>query len=136
MQLALGRVLSACVAMISFSGFVDAQSVKLAWDVSSAAAGYNVYRSKQRGVYSKSPQNRSTIRTNSSFTDLNVQKNQTYYYVVTAVNSAGLESSYSNEVQAVVSSSAAVEVTSSTQEQSADSSEALIGFDQNSVPDS
>jgi len=39
---------------------------------------------------------------NAAFSDTNVQSGQTYYYVVTAVNNSGLESGYSNAVQAVI----------------------------------
>jgi fibronectin type 3 domain-containing protein len=62
--------------------------------------GYNVYRGTQSGgpyaVLNSSP-NPST-----SFTDSTVQAGSTYYYVVTAVDSTGTESAYSNQAQAVV----------------------------------
>jgi len=37
-----------------------------------------------------------------SYTDSTVQSGQTYYYVTTAVDAAGLESSYSSQVHAVI----------------------------------
>jgi fibronectin type 3 domain-containing protein len=40
--------------------------------------------------------------TQTAYTDTTVQAGQTYYYVTTAVDSSGNESTYSNEVQAVV----------------------------------
>jgi fibronectin type 3 domain-containing protein len=38
----------------------------------------------------------------TSYTDSAVQNGQTYYYVVTAVDSAGVESAYSNQTQASI----------------------------------
>jgi fibronectin type 3 domain-containing protein len=40
----------------------------------------------------------------TSFVDGSVQSGQTYYYVVTAVDTSGTESGYSNQVQAVIPS--------------------------------
>jgi fibronectin type 3 domain-containing protein len=40
----------------------------------------------------------------TSFVDGSVQSGQTYYYVVTVVDTSGTESVYSNQVQAVVPS--------------------------------
>src|SRR5262245_54728998 len=80
-----------------------AQTIKLAWDPSpdSSVAGYNIYRSQQSGVYS-TPVNGSNIITTTSFTDSGVHSGTTYYYVVTAVNTSGVQSGYSNEVLATV----------------------------------
>jgi len=79
------------------------QSVKLAWDPSSdtSTVGYNVYRSQQSGVYPSTPLNGSNVITTPAFTDYSVQSGTTYYYVVTTVNGSGLQSGYSNQVQAV-----------------------------------
>lgn len=75
-------------------------SVALTWDASTQAAGYNVYRgSKSGGPYSKI---NSILNPATSYTDSAVQSGQTYYYVTTAVDSQGAESSYSNQAQAVV----------------------------------
>jgi fibronectin type 3 domain-containing protein len=98
-------VLSVLVAgsMMSLAPSVYAQTIKLAWDPSadSSVAGYNVYRSQQSGVYS-TPVNGSNIITTTSFTDSGVHSGTTYYYVVTTVNTSGVQSSYSNEVLATV----------------------------------
>ncbi len=40
----------------------------------------------------------------TTFADGSVQSGQTYYYVVTAVDTNGAESVYSNQVQAVIPS--------------------------------
>ena len=63
--------------------------------------GYNVYR----GTTNNGPY---TLKVNSSlvpgitFTDTNVQSSQTYYYVVTAVDSNGVETVYSNQASATI----------------------------------
>jgi len=44
----------------------------------------------------------STASSDPSYTDTNVQSGQTYYYVVTAINSSNQESGYSSEVTAIV----------------------------------
>jgi hypothetical protein len=76
-------------------------SVALTWsDSSSGMAGYNVYRSTVSGS--------SYTKVNSSlvgalnYTDTNVQSGTKYFYVTSAVDSSGAESTYSNEVSATV----------------------------------
>ncbi len=78
-------------------------AVNLSWDASSSqVAGYNIYRgSVSGGPYSE--QNSSLV-TQTAYADATVQAGQTYYYVTTAVDSGGNQSSYSNEVQAIVPS--------------------------------
>jgi hypothetical protein len=73
--------------------------VTLTWAASSTSgAGYNVYR----GAISGGPYALlASGMASTSYTDTNVQSGTTYYYVTTAVDSAG-ESAYSNEVQAVI----------------------------------
>jgi hypothetical protein len=76
-------------------------SVKLDWNPSaSAVTGYQVYRSNDSG----GPYGRisSSAVGGLSFTDSTVSSGATYYYVVTAVNSAGDESGFSNESPAVI----------------------------------
>jgi fibronectin type 3 domain-containing protein len=76
-------------------------SVQLSWTASkSAVAGYNVYRAaKTGGPYSKL---NGSLDTGTSFTDNSVSAGQTYFYVTTAVDSSGGESTFSNEAQAAV----------------------------------
>jgi hypothetical protein len=78
-------------------------AVSLSWTAStSTVAGYNVYRAGQSGgPYTLL---NSALLTGTTYADATVQAGQTYYYVVTAVNSAGLKSQYSNQVQAAVPS--------------------------------
>jgi hypothetical protein len=78
-------------------------AVSLSWTAStSTVAGYHVYRAGQSG----GPYTilNSALLTGTTYADATVQAGQTYYYVVTAVNSAGFKSQYSNQVQAAVSS--------------------------------
>jgi Abnormal spindle-like microcephaly-assoc'd, ASPM-SPD-2-Hydin len=76
-------------------------SVALSWNaIHSQVSGYNVYRGAvSGGPYSKLT---STLDPNTSYTDNGVQDGQTYYYVTTAVDSGGQESSYSNQAQAII----------------------------------
>ena len=73
--------------------------VSLAWNNVSGAATYNVYRSPVTGGgYIKA--NAAPLPGNN-FTDTELRNGQTYYYVVTALDSVGNESAYSNEVSAL-----------------------------------
>jgi fibronectin type 3 domain-containing protein len=76
-------------------------SVDLSWMAStSVVAGYNVYRGVQSGgPYSKL---NSTPVALTNDIDSTVQAGQTYFYVITAVDSNNVESAYSNEVSAVI----------------------------------
>jgi len=75
-------------------------SVALTWDAStSTVVGYYVYRSTTSGTgYAKL--NASSPTTGLTYTDTTVQDGTTYYYVTTAVDSAGNESTYSNQATA------------------------------------
>ncbi len=76
-------------------------SVALTWSPStSTVTGYNAYYSAQSGgPYTKLT---STPVAAASYTDTNVQAGQTYYFVVTSVDSSNVESAYSAEVSALV----------------------------------
>jgi fibronectin type 3 domain-containing protein len=76
-------------------------SVTLSWSPStSAVSGYEVYRSQiSGGPYSKLDANPVA---SDSYVDATVQAGSTYYYVVTAVNSAGVQSADSAQVSAIV----------------------------------
>jgi Cep192 domain 4/Abnormal spindle-like microcephaly-assoc'd, ASPM-SPD-2-Hydin/HYDIN/CFA65/VesB-like, Ig-like domain len=96
---------SPTVQSLTGSGTPPAQhSVALTWSpsTSSGVVGYNVYR----GTVSGGPyaQINSALDATTSDTDSTVQGGQAYYYVVTAVDSTGTESSYSNQTQAVIPS--------------------------------
>jgi hypothetical protein len=88
---------------ISFSGtgLVVTHSATLNWTAStSVVVGYNVYRgSISGGPYTKI---NSSLDATTIFTDTSVLSGQTYYYVVTAVDSSNVESAHSNQVTAVI----------------------------------
>jgi len=83
------------------TGVIPQYSVSLSWDPSnSQVVGYNVYRGNQPNPpYARI---NSTLDPTTSYSDNTVVAGQTYYYVTTAVNSQGEESSYSNLVQATI----------------------------------
>jgi glycosidase/fibronectin type 3 domain-containing protein len=102
-------------AVIFLSGSVDLQAtaepdnlhvthegngeVQLAWNAVAGAEGYNLYRSPMTGGgFVKVNDN---LLTGTSYTDTGLSNAQTYFYVVTALDNAGNESAYSNEVSAV-----------------------------------
>jgi hypothetical protein len=77
-------------------------SVVLTWGASpsSAASGYNVYRSNTRGDgYAKI---NSTPVSGLTYSESTVVSPQTYYYVITAVDSVGDESDFSVELQEAI----------------------------------
>src|SRR5437899_2841801 len=92
---------STTVEALSGSGTAGtSHSVALTWSPESAVSGYNVYRgTKSGGPYSKI---NSVLDASASFTDTAVQAGYTYYYVTSAVSGSGLESTYSNQVKAVI----------------------------------
>jgi HYDIN/CFA65/VesB family protein/centrosomal CEP192-like protein/Ig-like domain-containing protein/immunoglobulin I-set domain protein len=80
---------------------IVSHSADLLWTAStSTVSGYNTYRATVTGG-PYTPVNSSLITLNR-FTDSTVQAGQTYYYVVTAVSSGGVESTYSNEATATI----------------------------------
>ncbi|MBZ5658922.1 MAG: choice-of-anchor D domain-containing protein [Acidobacteriia bacterium] len=92
-------------ATVSLSGAGVAaavpHSVSLAWTAdTTSVAGYNVHRSiVSGGPYTKL---NATPVTSAAYTDSTVSGGLTYFYVVTAVSSAGAESLDSTQVSAVI----------------------------------
>lgn len=80
---------------------VIAHSVTLTWTAStSAVTGYNVYRASiTGGPYTLI---NSSLVAGTTYTDSTVLAGLTYFYVVTAVDSNGVESVHSNEASVVV----------------------------------
>lgn len=76
------------------------KTIDLNWDGVGAGDldGYNVYRatSSINDISNRSPQNES-LRSSPAFTDDGLTNGTTYYYVVTAVDEAGNESTPSGE---------------------------------------
>lgn len=85
----------------SLEATASIESVKLSWGVANdnnGLAGYSVYRSQAPGgPYSKVS---TTLIQGTSFNDRNLTPDIPYYYVVTAVDTAGNTSVYSNEASA------------------------------------
>ena len=74
--------------------------VSLGWSPStSSVQGYNVYRGTAPGQYAKI---NPALDPNTAYTDTTVATGVTYYYAATAVNSSGVESSYSAPVEVKV----------------------------------
>jgi large repetitive protein len=77
--------------------------VSLFWapSTSSDITGYNVYRAAiSTGPYSRI--NSGGLVAASLYDDSTVKSGMTYFYVVTTVNSSGIESGFSNQVKTVV----------------------------------
>jgi hypothetical protein len=86
---------------LSGTGVNPTHSATLNWTAStSTVAGYNVYRSTVSG----GPYNKinPSLDANLTYTDNSVVSGQTYYYVVTAVDSNNVESAYSNQASGVI----------------------------------
>jgi Fibronectin type III domain/Bacterial Ig domain len=77
-----------------------AQSVTLAWDANTETnlAGYNLYFGPQTGVYT----NKITLGKTTTNAVNGLVSGSTYYFAVTAFNTAGAESDYSTEVSYLV----------------------------------
>ena len=89
---------------INFTVSAIPHNVTLSWvaSTSSNVTGYNIYRATTSGgPYSKL--NSSPVSP-TSYLDSVVQSGQTYYYVVTSVDSSNNESAYSNQAQGIVPS--------------------------------
>jgi hypothetical protein len=94
---------STTVEALTGTGVAASQHhVNLSWAASSSSvAGYDIYRGTHTGgPYSKV----DSLDSATSFSDSSVLAGQTYYYVVTGVNSKGTESAYSSEAKAVIPS--------------------------------
>ena len=73
--------------------------VNLTWTPSSSTyAGFDIYR----GTVSGGPYAMINSSLTPSFTDTTVTSGQTYYYVVTEIDTSGNQSTYSNEATAVI----------------------------------
>ena len=90
------------LVVLLFAASAFSADVKLVWDANSETdlAGYKVYRSDtEGGPYTKTGNN--IVVPETEFTDRNVP-NGTWYYAVTAFNTGGSESGYSNEVNQTI----------------------------------
>jgi hypothetical protein len=89
---------------ITSTATTNAPQVYISWDPSpSVVVGYRVYR----GTVSGGPYINCTTTPipGLNYTDTMVVAGTTYYYVVTSIDAAGVESVYSNEAAAIIPSS-------------------------------
>jgi len=79
--------------------FAQARTVSLEWDANTEEdlAGYNIYRSETAGGAAYTKINPAAI-TATTYDDTKALAGRTYYYAATALDTAGQESGYSNEV--------------------------------------
>ena len=82
-------------ASLTATASVD-RGIALSWTASAGAAAYNIYESSVTG----GPYTKIASASGASYTVSGLTDSTAYYYVVTAVNSAGAESQYSNEATA------------------------------------
>jgi SdrD B-like domain len=89
-------------AGVNFSAVAgQPHSVGLTWNAStSTVSGYNIYRSTVSG--SGYTRLNASLITGLAYSDTTVQTGATYFYVATAVDSSGDESSDSNQATAVI----------------------------------
>jgi hypothetical protein len=90
-------------SLVGSGGAATSHQVSLSWRAStSTVIGYNIYKgTKSGGPYALV---NSSPEASTNFADTSVVGGTTYYYVVTAVNSKGVESVYSNQAAATVPS--------------------------------
>jgi len=86
------------IALLLFIQNVQADSVTLAWDANSESdlAGYKIYY----GCNSRHYTSCIDVGNRTSYTVSGVQTGRKYYFAITAYNTDGYESYYSNEVTA------------------------------------
>ena len=87
------------VVLVSLAAAWSSSGLTLAWDASPGpdVVKYRVYRGVRSGAYSQTSETVGTV-----FYDLGLMPGKTYFYAVTAVSGAGLESNYSNEVSVFI----------------------------------
>lgn len=102
---ALVNTANTSVSGVSFTAQALPSSVTLSWAASTSAnvTGYNLYR----GVNSGGPYTKLTSSPVAAlaYVDTSVSSGQVYYYLATAVDSSGNESTYSTEAAATVPTS-------------------------------
>jgi len=91
------------VLLLYFQPPVYAENITLAWDANTESDldHYVIYWGTSSENYTDNSENHGIFigRNDTTCTILDLDTSQyTYYFVATAVNSAGLESDYSNEV--------------------------------------
>ncbi len=88
-------------APVNLNATAGNQQVGLSWTVSSGATSYNVLRSTTNG----GPYTQIATATSTTYSDTSLTNGSTYYYVVTAVDTAG-QSGNSNQASATPTAAA------------------------------
>jgi hypothetical protein len=90
---------------LSFAGMALSQNVTLQWDANTETdlAGYKIYYGTASGVYGTPV----VSGTSTTYTVTGLAAG-TYYFAVTAYNTSGLESGYSNEVYTTIAATTTV----------------------------
>ena len=98
-QLVLGRILGASALVLLFAGALQAQSITLAWDpnTESNLSYYVLYYGTASGVYSTNV----NVGKVTTYTQTGLIAGQRYYLALKAVNTSGLQSGFSNEVNGI-----------------------------------
>ena len=98
------RVVNAVLTGTCITG-ANPHSVTLTWVASTSpnVTGYNIYRVTTSGGPYNTKLNSSPVSA-TNYLDGVVQSGQVYFYVVTAVDSSGNESAFSNQAQGVIPS--------------------------------
>ena len=105
--LALAIVFATPTRAVVFQGS-SGNTVTLAWDANTEPdlAGYKVYWGRSSGHYDNTPVPTVAPSANPTFITPALP-NGTWYFAVTAYNTAGLESGYSNEVSKTIATAPA-----------------------------
>src|SRR5215510_1981189 len=93
-------VLLACLSLSFAATPAQAHQIQLGWDPPSQTngiAGYKLYYDSQSHQY----QTAISVGMTTTYTVTNVSAGQTYYFAVTAYDTAGTESAFSNEVSVI-----------------------------------
>ena len=101
-----GQSVSKPIAPTNLSAIASGGQVSLSWSASTGATSYNIYQSSASGGSYTEINSTSDV----SYTVTGLTNGMTYYFVVTAVNSAG-ESGYSNPAGATLISGAPTNLT-------------------------
>lgn len=98
----MGRLRVLILLPLLVAGVALAANVKLGWDANSEPdiAGYRLYY----GVVSAAYNQTVDVGTNITATASNLQSGLTYFFAVTAYNTSGLESEFSNELSLTIAS--------------------------------
>jgi len=93
------KLLLIAILLLTIPAISFAENVTLIWDANSESdlAGYKLYQSRASGTYDKNLV-RATIKAGTEIVVLDINPEGSFYWVLTAYDTNGLESEFSNEV--------------------------------------